>query len=123
MKLYVLENKKIVSVDNVVEYLEKMEKAETNVRTTAFQKIVVSSVFVGIDFSINTKNRKPRIFETVVFGGSYNGYKYLSTSWNSTLKKHRQLVNLIKEEHHEEMQKGFTHINQLIVKIGGIDTI
>jgi hypothetical protein len=122
MKLYVLQNKKVVLVDHIFEYLEIMDKIDINVQKTVFKKILVSSVFLGIDCSMD-QQKKPRLFESQIFGGSYNGQKFLSTSWKNTLKKNSQLVKLVKKDYYEQMREGLILANKIIVEIGGIETI
>lgn len=57
----------------------------------------VSTVFLGIDHNYGFRGL-PIVFETMVFGGSHDGYQRRYRSWDEADTGHQQTVQMLKEE-------------------------
>lgn len=68
------------------------------VRVTTLGDVRVSTVFLGLDhgFSMDP-NAKPILFETLVFGGRFDGEMDRYASWDEAVKGHHRMVRKIKE--------------------------
>ena len=66
MTYFKLENDNIISVDNVKESSIGQPILKTNISMFGFEALI-STVFLGIDHSINIYDDKPILFETMIF--------------------------------------------------------
>lgn len=68
---YILNGKEPVPVDDLLEWAKWLQTANTNVAFDIIdENIEVSTVFLGLDFSFNSK--KPLLFETMIIGGEHD---------------------------------------------------
>ena len=81
---YKLVNKIPVECDS--NYWSPIEKSK-------FGEILVSTVFLG--FKHGTENDKPILFETLVFGGEYDGYMIRYTNWEDSVKGHWEVCDKV----------------------------
>lgn len=96
---YILDGKEIKKTKSVLEWGEFFERGE---RIVAYTKICehmeVSTVFVGVDvpnISVKeTEERKPLIFETMIFGGEHDLQKCLYSTWNEAEAGHKEMCEL-----------------------------
>jgi hypothetical protein len=93
LKYYVLdEHNGVVECDLITwgRFFEKMEN-----RLVAYTEITseinVSTIFIGIDHRMCGKG-PPVLFETMVFGGEFDGYDYRYTSWDDAETGHKMMV-------------------------------
>jgi hypothetical protein len=67
--------------------LKKIRMGKTLVR--------ISTVFLGLDQNFLTSG-PPILFETMVFGGPYNGLTRRYPTWSRSVRGHRKIVKLLK---------------------------
>ncbi len=62
-------------------------------------EVKLSTVFMGLDHSMNSHNppddHKPIVFETMIFGGEHNDYQERCSTWDEALKMHQDAVDLV----------------------------
>lgn len=63
------------------------------VEKSKFGEILVSTVFLG--FNHGTKDNKPILFETMVFGGEFDGCMFRYTNWNDSVKGHQEACYMV----------------------------
>ena len=96
---YILKNKEIIPVDSVITWAEEFQKQssiikQNNFRTILGKSIFVSTVFIGINTSLN--DEKPLLFETMIFGGKHDHYKVKYHTYNEAEEGHEKAVKLAK---------------------------
>lgn len=88
---YILKNKKVVAVDNLLEWAKWFETANRIVGRTYIDKdIKISTVFLSLDHSF--EGEKPLLFETLVFGGELDGERVRYSTWEEAEKGHEIMV-------------------------------
>ena len=63
-------------------------------KTLLPNKVMVSTVFLGIDHNLN--GGPPILFETMVFGGPHNEYQERYATWDQAEKDHDRVVEALK---------------------------
>jgi len=53
--------------------------------------VVLSTVFLGIDMSWG-KHDPPQVFETMIFGGRYDGCSWYFSTWDEAIAGHRVIT-------------------------------
>jgi hypothetical protein len=71
------------------------------VETTKIKGCIISTVFLVLDHSFNlldedNKTSPPVLFETMIFGGTYDGYQRRYCTWAEAEKGHKEVINLLK---------------------------
>lgn len=95
---YILNGHTPVPCENVLTWAEWFENAATTggltVKRTEFTKDnYVSTVFLAIDPGMGT-SEKPKLFETMIFGGPHAYKIKRSETWEEALVVHEQMVAL-----------------------------
>ena len=105
---YILENKKIkeVLIDEWVKWVKNPENRI--IKHDECDKILVSTVFLGIDHNWSGKG-EPVLFETMIFGGKYNNYQERYTSYEDAIKGHKKAKKLIIDQ---KKQQNKDHDNE-----------
>ena len=85
MKIYKLDKNK-QPVPCSLEEWGMMTREEKIVAKNWFGEIQVSTVFLGIDHS--TGGSLPILFETMIFGGEWDGYQERFETWEEAVKGH-----------------------------------
>jgi hypothetical protein len=97
--LYKLVNKKPVLCASTSEWADWYEHAERIVNYHHFtiegQAVEITTAFIGIDYSVYMGGNKPRLFETMIFGGEFNGKRFLSSTWEEAEMQHETALQLI----------------------------
>lgn len=95
MSNYILEGKKPVKMDDVIEWGKWFETADRTVRKTKIDKDTeVSTVFLGVDHDF-LQTGDPVLFETMVFvkGEGNLGARY--TTWDAAEKGHKDFCKVV----------------------------
>lgn len=92
---YILEGKEPKLVEDVLEWGRWFETADRKVAGTKIGEVEVSTVFLGLDNSFG--GGIPILFETMMFGGEYNGYQERYATWEEAEKGHKEAVILAKK--------------------------
>ena len=91
--MYILIDKKPVKAD-ITEWSKWMAKhALRVVGRTTIDDVVVSTVFLGIDHSLD--EGKPMLFETLVFGGPYDEERERTSTWEEAESMHARMVERV----------------------------
>jgi hypothetical protein len=94
-KFYILDGKTPVPVAGVKEWAENFE-ADRTVAKDKFGKVLVSTVFLGLDHSWD--GGEPLLFETMIFGGKYDGYQTRCSTWDEAVIKHEEACKLLRNK-------------------------
>lgn len=93
---YILIGKEVKPVDNVLEWAKFYELCDRKVRRTEINQVVISTVFLGIDYSFEEKI--PLLFETMIFGGINDGYQTRYSTWDEAIKGHELACEKVRIE-------------------------
>ena len=93
MDHYILEGKTPVKVDHLT-WARWFETADRTVKRDYIGEIMVSTVFMGLDHRFN-RNGPPILFETMIFGGVFDGYQTRYSNWVEAEKGHGAALNLV----------------------------
>ncbi len=93
MMKYILKNKRVVKVEDVIEWSDWFETADRIVKQTKLKNgYRVSTVFLGTDHSFT--GGPPLLFETMVFKGkdwsNLDMDRY--STWDEAVEGHKQMV-------------------------------
>lgn len=70
---------------SLMEWAEWFERSERHVAKTQIGEATVSTVFLGIDHGFGGE---PLLFETMIFGGKFDGYQERSATWAKAEEQH-----------------------------------
>lgn len=93
MKFILDENKEVVEVGSVTDWAEWFEKHDRTVAKTDFDGFVLSTVFLGVDHSFG--EGPPVLFESLFFGGKYDGLMWRYETYEQAVKGHNILVEKV----------------------------
>lgn len=93
---YILDGHTPVPVDDLMEWAGKIEKQDRRVALTEQDGITVSTVFLGLDHSMNSG--PPVLFETMIFGGKEDQYCERYCTWEEAEKGHEEAVKIAFEK-------------------------
>lgn len=97
-KFYILKDKEIVEVPHHehLEWFVRNAEERFLKQDNVLPYVEVSTVFIGVASVIpGITNRGP--FETMVFGGEWNGYSIRSWSYDDALTAHQTMIEQIFE--------------------------
>lgn len=96
MQMAKLVDKKVVPVDlntlTIEEKFSLFDLPKRVVKQDTLGKVMVSTVFLGIDHGFRDR---PEWFETLVFGGKYDGFMERCETWEQAVMQHERVVNLV----------------------------
>lgn len=95
MKKYILKGKKVVSCDNILDWVRVFEKQDRIVAQDNVVDIKISTVFLGIDHSFGVG--PPLIFETMVFGGDLDQEMDRYSTWKEAVNGHKKMVRKVRK--------------------------
>ena len=88
---YILDGKRIIEEPRIEAYAEWFETANRTVeKTTISDDVEVSTVFLGLDHRF-VGDGPPILFETLVFGGKYDGLMVRYTTWAAAEFGHEEV--------------------------------
>ena len=90
---YILDtNNRPVECSNILTWARWFETSNRRVGWTQItSQIEVSTVFIGIDHRFDDKG-PPLLFETMIFGGSFDQYQWRYSSWDDAQVGHAAAV-------------------------------
>ena len=94
MSNYILVGKEPKQVNDVLEWASWLETANRIVEQTQFGDVQVSTVFLGLDYSYG--EGPPLLFETMIFGGTNDGYQERYCTWDEAEQGHKVACELVK---------------------------
>jgi len=99
MDKYILDGKRLVKCENLLEWAKHIESDSRCVARTKIKDTLISTVFLGIDHSFNDKG-PPILFETAVFVGrcALGQEIYRHETWEEAVKVHREIIARVKKE-------------------------
>lgn len=90
---YILDGKMPVKTNNIDEWARWYQTADRHVSRTEVDKVVVSTVFLGLDHNYSQVG-PPLLFETMIFGGKHDDYQERYSTWNEAEEGHRKACAL-----------------------------
>lgn len=84
---YILDGHNPVLCEDLVTWAQAFEKSDRHVARTAQNDIVVSTIFLGIDY--NFGGGPPLLFETMIFGGEHDRYCKRYPTWEEAEGGHK----------------------------------
>ena len=91
---YILDGRRPVAVDSVIEWAKWREGTSTRVGEDFIGEARVSTVFLGINHAYG--DEQPVLFETMIFGGDHDGYCRRYHTWEGAEGGHRRLVEKLR---------------------------
>lgn len=73
--------------------LLSLSRKDNRLAYHVFGDVQVSTVFLGLEHG--QKDGQPILFETMIFGGEFDGYQTRYTNWNDSLIGHETACNLV----------------------------
>lgn len=83
-------------IDDVLEWGKWFETANRRVAEANVGNVCISTVFLGLDH--NWGPGEPILFETMVFGGHFDGQQRRYATWEEAERGHAEMVRMVKEE-------------------------
>lgn len=93
---YILKDKTPVQVADVREWATNYE-GNRNVARDTFGKVIVSTVFLGLDHNYEGKG-EPILFETMIFGGKHDQYQTRCSTWDEAVIQHEEACKLVRNK-------------------------
>ena len=87
--IYILDGHDVVECRDLVEWGKWFETADRKVAKDTKNDITISTVFLGLDHS--SGGGTPIVFETMVFGGEYDGELDRYSTWAKAEVGHKQM--------------------------------
>ena len=94
MEKHLLINKQVLACNSLAKWKLWMTNADRTVAQDSIGGVRISTVFLGINHQFGSG--PPLLFETVVFGGSYDGECRRYSTWKEAEEGHKKMVEKIK---------------------------
>ena len=88
---YILEGHEPVIEPDLMKWAKWFETANRRVAEDVIGESRVSTVFIGLDHSFGI-GKKPLLFETIVFGGNFDGELERYSTWEEAELGHKKMV-------------------------------
>jgi hypothetical protein len=92
--LYILDGKEPKEAADIYEWGRFFESVNRVVRQTKIGEVKISTVFLSIDHDFHNEG-DPLLFETMIFGGEYGGYRKRYSTWEQAEAGHTKACELI----------------------------
>jgi hypothetical protein len=94
-RLYILdENHDVIPITDEYEWFKWFSHFDRIVATTGNDQIIVSTVFIGINYNFIGEG-PPLVFETMVFGGKYDGGQLRYSTWKDAETGHKEIADVV----------------------------
>lgn len=80
---------------DLFEWAIRFEEVDRQVADTTIEDVRISTVFIGLDHSFGRHEGPPLVFETMVFGGKYDGYQDRYCTWDKAVLGHQEMCNKV----------------------------
>jgi len=98
-KLYILQDKVTIPCHDLIKWADWFGSADRVVAKELIGDVSVSTVFLGLDHNLEGGIKiDPILFETMIFGGEYDGYQEQYSTWEEALAGHEKAVRKVKGE-------------------------
>ena len=88
---YILDGKDPIEVPDVLTWARWFETANTIVEITHIKRVMVSTVFLGLDYRFGGEG-PPLLFKTTIFGGKRDGAEWHYSTWDEAVVGHKVAV-------------------------------
>lgn len=88
---YILIGKKVYKTDDIVMWSRAMENINKIIDKTVINNMTISTVFLGVNHAIGSTI--PILFETMVFGGEYDGLMERYSTWDEAMSGHKLICD------------------------------
>ena len=95
--IYMLKGKTPVECEDGLEWNKQLGSTDRRVGNYIKGKVIVSTVFLGIDHNFSNQG-KPILFETMVFGGEFDGEQERYCTWEEAEKGHKEMVEKVNKK-------------------------
>lgn len=92
---YILDGQEIIPCDDPLEWAKWFGTADRQIALTSLKKVLISTVFLGIDHSFGLGG-PPLLFETMIFGGKHDQYQDRYSTRQEAMKGHQRAVRRVK---------------------------
>lgn len=86
-RYYILNGKTPEVVENIFEWASKFHNTERVIAKKDISGSHISTVFLGFDHSF-TDDDTPILFETMIFGGDFDGFQQRYHTWDEAKNAH-----------------------------------
>ena len=94
---YILDGHETIPCDNLMKWAKWFEKADRHIAKTKISNVItISTIFLGLDHSFG--EGEPILFETVVFGGKFDGEMERYSTWEQAKEGHKKIVKKVKKD-------------------------
>jgi hypothetical protein len=90
---YILDGHEVVECNDLMVWAKWFEDADRAVAKTTIGDIRVSTVFLGLDHSYG--EGALQLFETMIFGGEFDGEMWRYSTWDAAEKGHQTAVEKV----------------------------
>lgn len=99
-KYYILENKKIKPIADLLEWGRWFEKKENRiVDQTREGDVLISTVFLGLDHRFSyDESAPPLVFETMIFGGPHDQFQERYCTWDEAVAGHNRAIEKVRSK-------------------------
>lgn len=100
---YIIKNDEIIKIDGdnvdcIFEWEKSRKEWHIETEINDIHDVTISTAFLGIDHSFShSKDHKPVLFETMIFGGKYDGYQVRYTTPGGARKGHDAAVKMVND--------------------------
>jgi hypothetical protein len=91
---YILEGKTVYPTEDIIHWAQNFELSNRIVAQSEISGIHISTVFLGLNHNFSGEG-EPILFETMVFGGKYNGYTGRYCTWDEAYEGHFKVCELV----------------------------
>jgi len=109
MTYYKLVDQKPVACD-MLEAFSIIEEQDRTIAVDLVNGAKISTVFLAIDHGFN--DGPPILFETMVFGGKYDGHQERYATWEEAWEGHKIISNMCSNTSNEEPDKEKEELNK-----------
>ena len=92
---YILKGKTPVAVADLHTWARWFERADRQVDFSIVGPAQISTVFLGLNHNFFNRAGPPILFETMVFGGPYDGNQDRYSTWEEAERGHEAMVKLM----------------------------
>ena len=91
---YILVGKTPVPEHNLLKWGRWLEKADRQVAFSIVGPVRISTVFLGLNHNF-FRLEPPILFETLAFGGPFDGYQNRYSTWEEAEAGHKEMVEFM----------------------------
>lgn len=95
LRYYILDGKEAKPVKHMLDWAKWFETADRHVNDTCVAEVRISTIFLGLDHNYRSEG-PPLIFESMIFGGTFDLECRRYSTWDEAIAGHEELVCQVK---------------------------